>query len=136
MRFLGALPDFLKHPLSTEQAKRALAERFRDRGDLFLTLAKTAIYDHPVSPYLALLRLAGCEYGDLRQLVARNGIEETLEKLAREGVYLTADELKGRTPVSRGATTLTLDPTGLLNPSLRTHALARSSRGRRRRAPR
>jgi hypothetical protein len=135
MRFLGALPAFLKHPLSTDQAKGALAERLRDRDDLFLTLAKTAIYDHPASPYLALLRLAGCEYGDLRQLVARHGIEETLEKLAREGVYLTADELKGRTPVARGATTLTVDPTRLLNPSLRTHALARSSGSRGRGTP-
>ena len=130
IRLLRALPAFLKHPLSADQAKATLAERLRDRNDHFLALAKTAIYDHTASPYRTLLRRAGCEYGDLRQLVVRHGLEETLGKLAREGVYLTVDELKGRTPVVRGATMLRVDPGRLRNPAVQTHALAQTSGSR------
>jgi hypothetical protein len=130
VRLLRALPDFLKHPLSVDQAAATLAERLRERDEHFLALARTAIYGHPASPYRTLLERAGCEYGELRQLVERHGLEEALATLVRNGVYLTMDELKGRTPVVRGTTRLTVDPAGLRHPLAQTHALAHTSGSR------
>ena len=59
------------------------------------------IYRNPSSPYLPLLRLAGCEPGDLARLVEREGVEGALERLRDAGVYLTFDEFKGRRDVER-----------------------------------
>ena len=130
IRLLRALPAFVKHPLSVDQATVILAERLRERNEHFLALVRAAVYGHRASPYRALLERVGCEFGDLQGLVERYGLEEALATLVRQGVYLTVDELKGRTPVVRGTTTLTVDPTGLRNPLGQTHALAQTSGSR------
>jgi hypothetical protein len=135
LRFFRDLPGFLRRPLDVDMARAILVGRLRERERDFLALARTAIYDQPTSPYRVLLARAGCEHGDLRRLVAQEGIEGALGRLAREGVYLTVDELKGRTPVVRGTTTLALDPARLWNPLVRTHAVARSSGSRGRSTP-
>jgi hypothetical protein len=46
--------------------------------------------------------MAGCEFVDIQIEVRRHGLEKTLAKLAKEGVYLTQDEFKGRKEVVRG----------------------------------
>ena len=62
-------------------------------------------------------------------------MEGVLEALYRQGVYLTVDELKGRRPVIRGATTIPLDPVALRNPLTAgpLHARTSGSGGARRR---
>ncbi len=60
------------------------------------------MFGNPSSPYLALLRLAGCEPGDVTRLLAQDGLEGTLARLRDAGVYLTFDEFKGRREVERG----------------------------------
>jgi hypothetical protein len=67
-----------------------------------LDLADRAIYRNPSSPYLPLLRLAGCEPGDLARLVEMEGVEGALARLRDAGVYLTFDEFKARRDVERG----------------------------------
>lgn len=129
-RLLCHLPSFLRRPWSVTGARAALRTRLERRETDFLDLVRWAIYGNTASPYRTLLRWAGCEYGDLLGLVARDGIEGALTALARAGVCLTVDEFKGRAPVVRGSTTLSVDPGLLLNPSVRAYALAQSSGSR------
>jgi hypothetical protein len=114
--FCRRLPRYLRRPLTRDQALATLRRRLERREEDFLDLARRAVYGVAGSPYRALLRLAGCEYGDLERVVRAEGVEGGLAALYRQGVYLTVDELKGRRPVVRGATTVALDPVALRNP--------------------
>lgn len=73
-----------------------LRRRLETREARFLALARRAIYGHPPSPYRPLLDAAGCQYGDLEALVAREGLEGALVRLAAAGVRVTFDEFKRR----------------------------------------
>jgi hypothetical protein len=115
-RFLRRLPGFLRFRIDPPAARAVLQRRLAHREDDFLSLAQTAIYRRSQSVYRRLLALAGCEYGDLESLVRRHGLTETLETLLRQGVYLTVDELKGRTPVVRSGTSIEMRPESLHNP--------------------
>jgi hypothetical protein len=74
------------------------------------------VYRNGASPYLRLLRAAGCEQGDFQRLLERDGVEGALQTLCQQGVYLTADEFKGRQPVRRGSLEFTVQPNALCNP--------------------
>jgi len=130
LRFFVALPGLLRRPLSPVSARAILGRRFETRDATFLALVRHAIFDVAESPYRRLLGAAGCEYGDLERLVGRDGIEATLELLARRGVFLSLDEAKGRRPVVRGTTTFTVDPERLANPLTASHLVHRSSGSR------
>ena len=101
-RFVKGLKEFLREPISPQVARQALTEALQNRERNFLNRAREAIYERVNSPYLKLLRLAGCEYGDLEKLVRSEGIEPTLDKLHQAGVYVTLEEFKGRQPITRG----------------------------------
>lgn len=100
----------MRRPLRPEQARRILGRRLARRADDFLALARAAIYRRRSSPYRELLRLAGCEYGDLERLVRAEGLEGALATLYRRGVFLSVEELKGRRPVVRGSAAFRVDP--------------------------
>lgn len=121
-RFLLRLPTFLGRPVGSGEAHAALRHRLERREVDFLALAKRAIFGHAASPYRELLRLAGCEDGDLERLVKHEGIEGALAVLFRHGVYLTVDEFKGRRPATRGNTAVMVEPAGLRNPLTAVHA--------------
>jgi len=91
---------------ATEHIKRALANREQS----FLDLARTQIFNRPSSPYLKLLRIAGCDFADLQTHVHQHGLEKSLEKLAEEGVYLTSDEFKGKKAVLRQGASFQVSP--------------------------
>jgi hypothetical protein len=116
VRLLRRLPAFLRRPISAEEARAALRERLDRREADFLTLARRLVYGRASSPYLPLLRMVGCEYGDLERLVRTEGPEGALDRLAAQGVYLTVDEFKGRRPIVRGNTRLSPDPRAFTNP--------------------
>jgi hypothetical protein len=120
-RFLRDLPSFLRKPLSPGEAGATLARRLARRDEDLLEMAKHAIYAQQQSPYRQLLRQAGCEYGDLEQLVRGEGPEGALLELFRRGVYLTVDEFKGRSPIKRGSTSFAVSPRELQNPRTRVH---------------
>jgi hypothetical protein len=124
------LPTFLRSAPGLDQARAILARRFEQREPDFLRFAQRAIYSNPASPYRALLAWAGCAYGDLEQLVKRDGLEGALRHLARHGVYLTVDELKGRRPIRRGSTVIATSPSALRNPGLAIGVLGGSSGSR------
>ncbi len=129
-RLLFRLPSFLRHPIMVEEVRAVLRRRLEQREADFLGLVRETVYQHATSPYKELLRLAGCEYGDLKKLVRDNGVEGALHVLLRHGVYLTVDEFKGRRPVVRGRFTLRVSPRLLQNPRLVGHIPERSSGSR------
>ncbi len=120
----------LRRPITLAEARAELARRLARRDQDFLALARDAVYANPASVYRPLLRHAGCEYGDLEQLVGREGLESALRELLRQGVYLTVDEAKGRFPVVRGGLTLPLGPEALANPLAARHVPVTSSGSR------
>ncbi len=126
-RFLVTLPAFLRRPLTPAEAHAILGERLERRAADFMSLMRLAVYEHPPSPYRPLLRAAGCEFGDLEQLVRREGVEGALGALYRAGVYLTVDEFKGRRVLVRGGERIESSPERLRNPLSTFHVPVRSS---------
>jgi hypothetical protein len=118
------LPRFIRTPLSSAEAQTIVAERLATRAERFLALAERTIYGHPPSPYRRLLRIAGCELGDLQTLVRREGLEGALTVLLRAGVYLTFDEFKGRREVVRGGMRFACDEDDFDNPGITPHVEA------------
>src|SRR5262245_10623904 len=104
------LRSFFREPVTLEQATKEVAKALENREETFLGLVCTEIYDRADSPYLKLLKTAGCEFADLRACVQRYGLEKTLARLAGEGVYLTADEFKGKKEVIRGLKSFSFSP--------------------------
>jgi len=102
-RLTRDLPPFLRHPLTAAEAHLRVQARLATREARFFEVLERAIYVHPDSPYLRLLRAAGCELGDVRALVATEGIEGALRVLADRGVYVSFDEMKGRRETVRGS---------------------------------
>jgi hypothetical protein len=121
--FLLRLPKYLRSPVDLAEARAVLEQRLAFRAANFLALVR-AVYADAVSPYLALLRHAGCEYGDVERLVGTEGVEGALDVLRREGVYLTVDEFKGRRPVARGVLRLAVTPDQLRNSAMHRHVAA------------
>jgi hypothetical protein len=130
LRFLAGLPRFLTRPLTPAEAGAIVRRRLAGRSAAFLDLLRRAVYGHGESIYLALLRRAGCEYGDVERLVAREGVEGCLARLRDAGVYLTMSEFKGRSPVARGGTVLTAGPAAVRNPFARVQLRAMTSGSR------
>jgi hypothetical protein len=95
------LPRFLGQPVAPPAAREWLRGGLAAREASFLHLVHRTVYRNPRSPYLPLLRVAGCEPGDFAQLVDKEGVDGALERLRDAGVYLTFDEFKGRRDVER-----------------------------------
>ena len=114
----------------TPRPARSCASDWSGRAAAFLELVRRAVYERGDSPYRALLREAGCEFGDLARLVRGEGVEGALRELLRRGVYLTVAEFKGRVPVRRGGTMFTVDPARLRNAAMRAQVMGRTSGSR------
>jgi len=130
VRFAAGLPAFLRRPWKPEEARAALRRRFEKREDNFLGLLRACATRGSRNPYRALLRRAGCEYGDLVALAAHEGVESALKVLFRNGVYLTVEEFKGRRPVVRGDLSLEAAPGDFSNHRRRVHLTLRSGGSR------
>jgi hypothetical protein len=120
-QFPFALRRFLRARLTLEQARRIVRERMEQRSDNFLRIAERSIYGHASSPYLALLKLAGCEFSDLRALVKQKRLEGALGELREAGVYVTFEEFKGRKPILRTGRTIPTTARAFDNPFARRH---------------
>jgi len=119
IRVTRDLPGFVRRPISPTQASERLRRRLETREATFVRLVEEAVFNHPISPYRKLFRSISCELGDLRQMVRRHGLEATLSRLADEGLYLTFDEFKGRTPVVRGGHEFRFSDSDFDNPLIR-----------------
>jgi hypothetical protein len=118
-RFPFALRRFLRHTPTLDEARRTVRERLERREQNLLDIVERCIYGWPRSPYLALLKRAGCELGDLRALVKQKGLEGALRDLREEGVYVTFEEFKGRAPIVRNGLTIPVDARDFDNPFAR-----------------
>ena len=105
-----ALPQFFRKQITPQHAEEETKRLLDTRVERFLELVRTQIYKRPDSAYLRLLKLAGCEFSDFQTHVHHHGLEETLVKLANEGVYLTSDEYKGKREVVRGGISFRASP--------------------------
>jgi len=112
----AGLPGFLRRPPSVEAAAGAVAERVRRREAAFLCVAEKLMYGVARNPLGRLLRWAGCTPGDLRRMVAADGVEATLARLHAAGVRVSADEFRGRAPLRRSGLELALGPRDFDNP--------------------
>jgi len=129
-RFAWDLRKFLKETVTLEQAEKVIRERLENREQNLLTIVKRTVYENENSPYLKLLKLAGCEYGDIERMVKSDGIEPTLKKLYQDGVYITIEEFKGKKEVTRGGKVFKFKANDFDNPFLTGHLQARSSGSR------
>jgi hypothetical protein len=120
-RLSTGLRGFLKEPINLEQARNIIKQRLAEREKNLLTIVKRGIFENERSPYLQLLKLAGCEYGDLEQMVRADGIEFALRNLREEGVYLSLEEFKGRRETVRSGKVLKFRERDFDNPLLLRH---------------
>lgn len=132
VRMTRDLPGWLRRPVSLEESKAKLRADLGTRPERFLVLAERAFYGQPRSPYARLLRYAGVELGDLREMVEGDGLEPALQRLAQAGVYVRFDEMKGRIPAVRGSTTFQFHEDEFDNPLVAPHFVIYTggSRGR------
>ena len=132
LRLTRDLPGFLRATFTVEDARHRVVSQLRDREQRFLAAADRVIWPFPNSPYRRLLEHAGCEPGDLRTLVAHEGLEGALRTLAARGVYVSFDEFKGRREAIRGSTRFDFSDRDFDHPDQPTHLLflTGGSRGR------
>lgn len=113
--FLAGLPRLVRIRMTVPQALAIVQERLRHRERNFLSVVERGAYGNPRSPYRALLAMAGCTLGDLRALVASDGLEGALMRLRRDGVYVRFEEFKGLEPIVRGSLTIHAVPSDFDN---------------------
>jgi len=116
-RFLAGLPRLVRRRMTVAEALAIVQERLRHRERSFLYVVERSIYGTPGSPYRALLDAAGCTFDDVRELVSREGLEGTLQRLRRDGVYVSFEEFKGLQPIVRGSHTIHTTPGDFDNPT-------------------
>jgi len=102
-------------------AEALVRERMAAREQSFLQFMERGVYGNPKSPFLPLLKLAGCEPGDIRNRVGTNGLEASLRELREAGVYVTFEEFKGRKPMVRNGKVFHVQPRDFDNPHLSRH---------------
>lgn len=125
-RFAWGLHSFLRERLTLQQAEEIVRRRMEARAENFLSVVERAVFHTPTNPYRDLLAVAGCDMGDLRDLVHRKGLEPALMALRDAGVYVTFEEFRGRAPLVRGGREIHTDRTSFDNPLLRQYYMASS----------
>jgi hypothetical protein len=132
LRFAVGLRAFVGRPISLEDAKAIIRRGMANREARFLEKVEHAVFGNPRSPYLQLFRYAGCELGDVRRLVADDGVDGALRRLVEAGVYVTFEEFKGLTQAVRGSHTFAFRASDFDNPLITTHFQSSSggTRGR------
>lgn len=130
LRFALDLRNFVHDTISLEQSLKVIAARLQNREKNFLSLVKKGIYANERSPYLMLLKMAGCEYGDIENMVSQYGIESTLRTLLIKDVYVSWEEFKGKTDIVRGSSRFHFNEEDFDNPFLAKYYQERSSGSR------
>lgn len=129
-RLAAALPGYLRQRLEPAAAHADVRGDLARRGENLLRNLVQGVLAVEASPYRALLRHAGVEAGDLEGMVAREGVEGTLERLYDAGVYVSLDEFKGRKPIVRGSLRLEATSRAFDNPLTVAHLSAQSGGSR------
>lgn len=123
--FLRGLPAFLRQRLTEADARAIVQRRLAERQSNFLATLERAVFSNPKSPYRKLMSVAGCSPADVRELVAREGVEEALGELREAGVYVSFEEFKGTRAIVRGSQRVDARPEDFDNPRVtHYHAVA------------
>lgn len=117
-RFAFGLHKFLRKRITLEEARTVIKNNLASRDQNFLRVLERGIYGYAASPYLPLLKWAGCEYGDVEKMVRQDGLTAALRSLRDDGIYITFEEFKGRKIIKRGSREFPLGPGGFDNPYL------------------
>ena len=129
-RFLFGLRKFLRGRIDTSQAielaRSILRKRVQSREENFLNLVEKGIFRNPKSPYLKLLGPKKIAFDDLKSWVKKDGLENALGQLQREGIYFTVEEYKGIADVSRNGLRFRIAEKEFDNPFLSTAYEVRS----------
>jgi hypothetical protein len=104
-----SLLSAFKNPWSPDIAKLYIQEGRDHRINGFLSLCDSRIFANDKSPYRKLLDHAGFTKEKLINDVMRHGLENTLLRMAVEGVYLDVEEFKGKKPVIRPGLRINVD---------------------------
>jgi hypothetical protein len=115
--FLIGLPGLIRRRMTVPEALAIVQDRLRNRARNFLSVVEHGAFANPRSPYRALLDMAGCTMNDLRELVAKEGVEGALQHLRQKGVYVRFEEFKGLEPIVRGSQTIHATPADFDNPT-------------------
>lgn len=115
-QFLSGLRKFLQDTISLEDAISIVRERFEAREANFLSWVEQGIFGYSRSPYLPMLKLAGCEMGDIQNMVQDSGLEKTLLALREAGVHVSFEEYKGREPIVRNGQVIPVEVGDFDNP--------------------
>jgi len=119
--FLRGLPDFLREPVSLDEALSTMRLRLADRESAFLATIERGVFGNARSPYRKLFARAGCELADLRAMVRVHGLTPTLRRLREAGIYIGFEEFKGRQPIVRGEDVIEARPSDFDNPRARRY---------------
>ena len=125
-RFASGLRGFLRHTISLDEAQAIVRQRLADREANFLRLVERGIFGYARSPYLPLLKLAHCQFGDIQDMVRTKGLEDTLRALREAGVYVTFEEFKGYEPIVRHGQVIPAEAHSFDNPFLSHYYRTRS----------
>ena len=120
-RYALGLRGFFRQRINLADAEAIIRQRIADRDSNFLRLMERGVFGYSKSPYLPLLKMAGCELGDIQNLIKTRGLEATLYKLREAGVYVTFEEYKGRKPIVRNGNIIDIRPGQFDNPYLTRH---------------
>jgi hypothetical protein len=118
LRYGWKLRSFLSHTISLEEARAIVEENIAGREANFLRIIERSVFGFRRSPYLPLLKLAGCELGDIGNMVRSRGLESTLVALRAAGVYVSFEEFKGRVPIVRNGKLIPIKSQDFDNPHL------------------
>jgi len=113
------LGSWLRTPLDLAGARTVVRTALARREAELLATLRHGVYSHSQSPYLALLRHAGIELGDIEAAVRSEGVEGALARLYDAGIRVTLDELKGRVPITRPGLELQVSTHDFKNPLAR-----------------
>ena len=96
-RLLTRLPRFLRRPVGSDAARRALGRRLESRAPRRFSISCAAgCMRAPQSPYARpCFATPAARFGDLEKLVRVDGVERALGRLLTAGVYLTVDGIQG-----------------------------------------
>jgi len=125
---LGIYQFLRTKPLPDPEA--VIRHQLENREAIFLNIVQRVIFSNPRHPYHEMFRLAGCAFEDLAQAVAKDGLEPTLAALHRQGVHLTHDEFKGKTPIVRSGRHIPARTSDFRNPLVAGLMESRSSGSR------
>ena len=121
IRFMGHLRGFLRSEPSPDDWAAGIRGQLESRGESFLSVLENAVHGNPSSPYRALMRWAGVEYRDVKELVRRDGLDEALSRLYEAGVRLSLEEFKSRQPIRRSGFALDTQSSDFDNPLITRH---------------